>query len=500
MGTYDYLVVGFYMLFMFVLGPVYKNFSKTSSDFFRGGGAMIWWVVGSSAFMTSFSAWAFTGGAAKAYKTGSFYLLVFACNIVSLIFCYFCVVARYRRMRIITIMEGVRKRYGKTSEQVLTWLLILTRIFTGGMMLYAVGVFMGSVFDIPEPIMNGIRKVLSIVSPDAAAAFGDVSFMVVLLGATITLMTAYGGSWSATAGDFVQMLVIIVITVTMAALTLVKTGGVQNFVQQIPEHHMDWTLFERPGIIVFFVIALCINQLIQMNSLMEGAARYIFAKDSPSAKKAILLNIAGFVILPIIWIIPAMMAANWYPDMASMYPGLNTPEEATYVALASDLLPTGLFGLLVCGIFAATVTSCNSQLNIVGGSFVRNIWIQVIRPKAKDAEQIFVGRIAIVIFGTLWILLGIFFQNLKGVKLFDLMLMTSAAIGLPMAVPLFLGIFIKKTPAWSGWTTMVAGFIPAILLTLIYQVQGVVAWLWRDPDMTIEQVFQGLWPGAELNG
>src|SRR4030043_287604 len=117
MTKYDFIVIGFYLVFMFLLGPIYKNFSKTSSDFFRGGGGMLWWVVGSSAFMTTFTAWAFTGGAAKAYETGEFFLLLFACNLVAMLFCYFFVVAKYRQMRIITVMEGVRKRFGKTSEQ-----------------------------------------------------------------------------------------------------------------------------------------------------------------------------------------------------------------------------------------------------------------------------------------------------------------------------------------------------------------------------------------------
>jgi branched-subunit amino acid transport protein AzlD len=52
-----------------------------------------------------------------------------------------------------------------------------------------------------------------------------------------------------------------------------------------------------------------------------------------------------------------MMAAVWHPDLASEYPGLNNPNEAAYVAMALDWLPAGLFGLLVCSIFAATVTS-----------------------------------------------------------------------------------------------------------------------------------------------
>ena len=37
-------------------------------------------------------------------------------------------------------------------------------------------------------------------------------------------------------------------------------------------------------------------------------------------------------------------------------------------------------------------------------------------------------------------------------------------------MPLFLGIFFKKTPPWAGWSTMVAGFVPAAILGLLFVV------------------------------
>jgi solute:Na+ symporter, SSS family len=474
-SIYDYIVIGFYLAFMFLLGPIYKSFSRTSSDFFRGGGGMLWWVVGSSAFMTTFTAWAFTGGAAKAYETGTFFLVIFALNVLSLIFCYFFVVAKYRQMRIITVMEGVRKRFGKTSEQMLTWLLVLVKVLYGGAMLYAIAIFMSSVFNVPMP------------------------YMIIGLGMIITLMTVFGGCWSATAGDFVQMIVVVIITVVMSVLTLIKVGGVGAFIDQIPPHHRNWTLFDRPNVLVVFIITLFFNQCIQMNSLLEGAARFIFVKDGPSAKKAVLIQMAGLILLPIIWIVPPMMAAVWHPNIADEFPLLKNASEAAYVAMAMDLLPAGLFGLLVCGIFAATVTSLNSQLNVIGGSFVRNIYIQVIRPGAPEKEQITVGRIFMLIYGVIWILLGLGFQQVKGLELFDLLLLIAAATVLPLTVPLFLGIFFKKTPPWAGWSTMVAGFVPAAILGLLFQFEGVVQWLWQNPEMTTAEVIRMIWRTPDLN-
>lgn len=50
------LIVGIYFVFLIVIGWIFRTFSSNTSDYFKGGGKMLWWMVGSTAFMTQFSA------------------------------------------------------------------------------------------------------------------------------------------------------------------------------------------------------------------------------------------------------------------------------------------------------------------------------------------------------------------------------------------------------------------------------------------------------------
>lgn len=445
MTIYDYIVIAVYLIFMLSLGPIYKSFSKTASDFFRGGGGMLWWVVGCSAFMTTFSAWSFTGGAAKAYETGTFFLILFGCNIIALIVCLCFTAHKFRQMRVVTAVEGIRKRYGATSEQVYTWLPLIFACLMGGVGLYTVSVFMSGVFGV------------------------NMGTIIILLGVVMIGMTLIGGSWAATAGDFVQMLVVLVITVIMAVLTLRHDaiGGFSGLLQKVPDQHFEWTGFARPSIIAVFVVTLLINQITQMNSMLTGAARFIFVKDGKDARKAVLISIAGFLFLAPIWMIPALGAAVIFPDLSGMYSQLNNPNEAAYVAIAIELLPQGLLGLLVCGIFAASLTSMNSLLNVYSGMFVRNFYIRIVNPQATEMKQILVGRVFILIYGGIWIIGALLFKNIKSLELFDLILLAAASIGLPTAVPLTYGMFIKRTPEWTGWSTMVAGFVMSVTVRFV---------------------------------
>ena len=63
MTSYDAGVLVFYFLFMVTVSWVFRRFVHNASDYFRGGGKALWWMVGGSAFMVTFSSWTFTGAA-----------------------------------------------------------------------------------------------------------------------------------------------------------------------------------------------------------------------------------------------------------------------------------------------------------------------------------------------------------------------------------------------------------------------------------------------------
>ncbi len=46
---------------------------------------------------------------------------------------------------------------------------------------------------------------------------------------------------------------------------------------------------------------------------------------------------------------------------------------------------------------------------------------------------------------------------------------------------------------------MVAGFVPAAILGLLFQFEGVVQWLWQNPEMTTAEVIRMIWRTPDLN-
>ncbi len=440
MTPLDYGVVAFYFVFMLVLGGLAGRLVSNPSDYFRGGGQMVWWLVGSSAFMTQFSAWTFTGAASKAYSEGWPIFTIFFANALGFFFNYLYFAARARQMRVITAVEAVRQRFSKANEQVFTWLQIPLGTLYAGIWLNGLCVFLSAAFGLPlEP-------------------------MILVTGVVIVAMTFVGGSWAAVASDFLQVLILMPITVVAAFLALREVGGVPAFLEKLPAGHLDvGKIFDSP-LMLLWVVAIFIKQWISTNNLLD-ASRYLCVKDGASARKAALLAAVLFAVGPLIWFATPMVGSILVPDLAALYPTLSNPSEAAFVAVCKITMPAGMIGLLVSGIFAATMSSMDSGLNRNAGIFVKNFYQSVLRPAASNRELMLAGRIATAVIGTLVIIAALNFARMKDLGLFDLMLQFGTLVAVPYTIPLVLCVLVHRSPPWAGWSTAVVGFVTSLLVT-----------------------------------
>src|SRR3954468_1803490 len=142
----DIGVIVFYFAFMTLMSVVFKRFIRNTSDYFRGGGEMLWWMAGAGAFMVSFSAVTFTGMAGKAYTDGPVVLVIFVGNAVGFLVNYFWFAPISRQTRAVTAMQVVRDRFDRFNEQFFTWLQIPVNTIYAGLWLMGLSVFVSAGF------------------------------------------------------------------------------------------------------------------------------------------------------------------------------------------------------------------------------------------------------------------------------------------------------------------------------------------------------------------
>ncbi|MEI8206388.1 MAG: hypothetical protein WCG03_05875 [Kiritimatiellales bacterium] len=432
---YDYVVIGFFLVFMLALGPIFKHFSKNDSDYFCGGAKMLWWMVGASAFMSQFSAWTFTGAASKAYQDGTLVMLIFFANALGFFINYLWFAPWFRQMRLVTAIESVRERFGPVNEQIFTWLQVPMSLVYSALWLNGLVIFASAVFGL------------------------DITSTTWLVGIVVLVLSVSGGAWAVVASNFVMMLILMTVSIVVPVLVLLHPdiGGLTGLISKVPSHHFKWTEAARPQIVYFWVIATFLKQTLQLNNMQE-AYRYLGVKDGRQASKAALMASILMLVGPVLWFIPPMAARVFSPDIAAQFPALKHATEAAYIVAAQMVLPVGMMGLLVCGLFSATISSMDAGLNRNAGIFVRSFYQRIVK-SPSSRHLLIAGQVVSAIFGALIILIALYISSLETMDLFNVMLLFSGLIALPFSMPLILGVVIKKTPAWSGWSTVLVGFV-----------------------------------------
>jgi SSS family solute:Na+ symporter len=439
MTSYDYAVLVFYFGYMLAISWVFRKFVTNVSDYFRGGGKAVWWLVGGSAF----SAWTFTGAASKAYGDGWPVMVIFVANAVGFVLNAVYFAPRFRQLRVITAVEAIRQRFGAVSEQVMMWLQIPLSTLQAAIHLNALGVFFAAIFGL------------------------DLTWTLLVTGSVVLVMTLIGGSWAVLAADFIQVLILMPVCAAVAVLAILRLGGWDGFLAGLPASHLNLGEIFTKEFLGLWCAAMLLKQIISTNNLFE-AGRYLSVKDSRHARWAGYLGAALFIIGIVIWFLPPMAARALQIDLAAVFPTLKSPDEASFIAISQVVMPVGMLGLLVSGIFAATMSGMDSGLNKNAGFFIKNFYQPLFRPQATDVQLLKVGRIATFALGVIVIYIAIRMAELKDLGLFLMMQRVSILVGVPITVPLLLGLVIRHTPPWSAWSTVLVGFLGSIFIGRLF--------------------------------
>jgi len=467
----EYVTLGVYFLGLLGLGYGFSKLTKNMSDFVRGGAKGTWWLGGASMLMAGISAFTFTGNGSAAFEAGPTFLIIYVANCAGYFMGWLFLAAWLRQTRAYTNADVLRSRFGTPVEQFSAY----------------VGLFMG-------PLNACIQ--LWALATFASAVFGfSLTSTIVVIGIVVVGYSTMGGRWAVMATDFVQGLVMVVITTLVAILAIKHIGGFGNFFGYFsdPKFAEDFKLIKEPGqfsndrftlkwaVVIFFM------SLSHQVSLVT-ANRYLTLKDGREARKASLFAGILMMVGSLVWFIPPMVARFMYGDEI-LAQGLDNPSESAYAYIALKLLPNGLLGILIAAMFSATMSSMDSGLNAQVGIIVRNVIPRMrsalgLDPEISDRIQMRICYISTLLLGVFIISGAILFSAQKEIILFDAYLMIGSIIGIPIGFPMLMGLWVKRIPGWSYFLIFGACLLPSIYSFYDGRVNG-NSWTIQDRAMWI---------------
>ncbi|HWA85132.1 MAG TPA: hypothetical protein VG710_02820 [Opitutus sp.] len=470
--TTIFAVIAGFLLTLIVVGLVFRRFSSNTSDYFRAGGKAAWWLVGGSIFMATFSAWTFTGAAGAAFQVGWSLPVMFVSNVLAFALNAAVTAAWFRQLRCVTGADLIRLRFGAGMEQFAAWLGMVTAPLYTGVQLYGLAIFTSTLLSV------------------------DVNATIVVLGFVVLFYAALSGAWAVLAADFLKMLLLMPISVLLAGVCWWKLGGFTGMLAAIRHAGLAeaFAPFKSAAVLhridgidpswfsPAFFLAWYVNIIVIANSMNNGF-KFLAVKDGRDARRAATLAACLFGVGLLVWFIPPMTARLLIANEVLAMP-LAKPAEGAYAAIAIHLLPSGLVGLVLVGMCAATMSALDVGLTSLAGNITENIHpaaarLVGLRP-LEGRARFYLGKFVNLLCAVATIGSALAMANYGRGGIFKILMDVMATIGAPLATPLMLGLFVRRVPTLTPYIAVVAGFVVSLSIYLAPLVTGVQPWVFHE--------------------
>jgi len=221
----------------------------------------------------------------------------------------------------------------------------------------------------------------------------------VLLGAFSLAYQLYGGLKAVALTDFVQVGLLVLGGLFIAAITLGRIGGdagvfagFRKLLEAYPEHFHMILKPDNPYYKDLPGLAVLIGGMWVANISYWGFNQYIIqrglaAKNIGEAQKGVLLAAFIKLLIPLIVVVPGIAAV-------ALAPGLVKPDQAYPTMMG--LLPTGVLGLVFAALVAAIMASLASKINSIATIFTLDFYARL-SGNREETHLVNVGRVAAVV-------------------------------------------------------------------------------------------------------
>jgi solute:Na+ symporter, SSS family len=431
--TPDYMMLAGYFVLMLAVGVYFYNRMRRMKDFFSGGNRIPWWLSGVSFYMSSFSVAAFVFYPSLCYRHGWVGVTLLWVAIPATLFSVYFFSARWRRARIDSPVEYLETRYSATLRQLFAWQGVPVKMIDDGIKLVATGTFIS--------VATGL----------------DIRYSILAAGIIILLYTFMGGLWAVTVTDFLQFVVLAIGVTIILPLSVMKAGGFNAIVQNVPEGFFRLTSETFGWTYIIPLVAL--YALAWSSTMWPLIQRYYCVPTERDALKVGWLVAALYVIGPPLMFFPAI-AATQFIDIP-----LDGDAGRIYPLLCVTLLPAGMLGLAIAAMFAATMSTLSSDYNVCAGVLTNDVYKRLIRPNASQKELVLVGRSMTLLIGVVALATGLAIVSRgRSEDLFKMMVTLFGVAAAPAAVPMLLGLISPRASNAAAITGFIAGLATGLLL------------------------------------
>ena len=226
----------------------------------------------------------------------------------------------------------------------------------------------------------------------------------IIAAAFVIAYTMLAGLLSLAFTDIVTGIIITVSTFVALPVLLYKAGGFSGMEAAFaamgdkPQHMQFWGVYSMTTLINY-----CLPVFLLVLGDANQYQRIFASKNAKGAKTAVIVMVFLALAVELLIIADAWVAASLIPD----------PENGRYVLIyaAKHFMPL-LFGtLFLVTVVGIIISTADSFLLVPATTFIKDIYLNYINPKAAEKKIVFLSRLLVLAFGIIAYLVSLAFAE-----------------------------------------------------------------------------------------
>jgi len=441
----DYLTLGLYFSVLIYIGYYFSKREKTTEAFFLGSRKIPWWAVGISIFGTSLSAITYIAIPATAFSSNWVTML----NNMGIVFLAPFIAAYYiprlKEVPYTTAYEYLEKRFNLGTRIYGSLVFVIFQIGRMSIVLYLPAIALSAATGIP------------------------INYSIILMGILATAYTVLGGIEAVIWTDVLQSVVLLLGAVLTLGLVISNTNlGAGELISVAKDadkfHAFNWSWDLTTAAVWVTVIGGIFANAYPAMADQTVVQRYLSTASPKEASKALWTN--ALLTIPIQFLFFGIGTALWiyyHQNPGELVPGLQN--DAILPLFVIQQFPVGLKGVLIAGLFAASMSSLDSSMNSLASVFVNDYYRRFV-PNNQEHTYLRIAKGTTILLGVFATCSALYVTTFDAPSLFTLFLQLLGLVGGGLAGIFVLGVCSTKA---NGVGALTGGIVSGCVM---YYVRG----------------------------
>ena len=453
----DIVLLVIYFVAILGIGLAARRSVGTSADFLLAGRSLPAWVTGLAFISANLGATEILGMAANGAQYGVATVHYYWIGAVpAMVFLGVVMMPFYFRSKVRSVPEFLRVRYNDSTHVLNAVVFALSAVLIAGVNLYALAIVLRSLL--------GINLYLGIVV--------SAAFVLAYIGA--------GGLSSAIYGEVLQFFVILAGLIPLTIAGVKNVGGFGDLGHKVTAsvlgndglHAWQGTGIgadpQNPIGANFIGIVLGLGFVLSFGYWTTNFAevqRALSAKDESAGRRTPIIAAYPKLFIPAVTIIPGLVALVSFKNFGAS--GSPYTYNDAIPALMGKLLPSGVLGIAITGLFASFMAGVAANVSSLNTVVTYDLLEPYLRKDRSDRYYLNAGRVVTVVGIVIAVFTAILASHFNNIMTYLQSLFS--IFNAPIFATFLLGMFWKKTSAWGGFWGLLAGVSGGAVTFLLFQ-------------------------------